>query len=322
VADPLAHGGSPSISVVMVTYQCASVLRESLGAIVESATAIGAGLDLIIVDNASTDGSVDVAVGVVPAARVIRNRENVGFGRACNQAFAVAVGEYWLLANPDARLEPTALARLVAFARAHPGAGAVAPSLVGAGLERAESAGMIPGLRSALGHFLFLNRLLPDDRGGPWRGVQIRRRASVGPRPVDWASAGLLLVQPAAVRAIGGFDPRYFLYGEDVDLGRRLTLAGWRTWLLPDASVHHAIGGSQGGVSTLWVVGLHDEFGARATRAALVAFDLIVALGLGIRAVVAVTPIARGSRGPHARRMWAAARRALGLAVRTAMGRP
>ncbi len=162
----------------------------------------------MLVDNKPGDGTADAALEVAPEARVIRNDENVGFGRACNQGFAIATADWWLLLNPDATLDERALAHLVAFAEAHPGAGAVAPIITGAGLDRAESAGMQPGLRSAIGHFWLLNRLLPGDRGGPWRGLQLHRRLDLGPRKVEWASGGALLLRPAAVRAVGGSTPR------------------------------------------------------------------------------------------------------------------
>ena len=268
------------IDLVVVLYRSST----TIGDCIQSAQTAGvnAGLDLrvILVDNRPGDGSREAALEVVPDARVISNAENVGFGRACNQGFEVATGDWWLLLNPDATLAPDALAELVGFAAAHGRVGAVAPMLTGAGLDRAESAGMLPGIRSALGHFLLLNRFLARRDTGPWRGLQLHRRPELGPRRVEWASAGALLLRPEAIRAVGGFDESYFLYAEDVDLGRRLGRAGWETWLLPGATAEHSVAASSGGISDRWFVALHDDYARHASRLSVALFDLIAAAGL------------------------------------------
>lgn len=301
----------PDVTVITVTYQSAGLIEPALRSATEAAEAAGLRLETIVVDNASSDGSADVVAARVPDARVIRNAENRGFGAANNQAFAAARGEAWLLLNPDARLARGALAALVAVLRARPAAGAVAPSIGGA-WPGAESAGMRPSIRSVLGHFLFVNRLLPADRGGPWRGFQLQRRPGLGPRLVEWASAACLLIRPSAIRAVGGFDESIFLYGEDVELCKRLVAAGWDIWLEPGALASHAIAGSQGGVSSRWVDALHDLYARGAGRARLAFFDLVVGVGLGLRAAAARGP----SRAIHRRRMAAGAARALTLAFR------
>ena len=186
--------------------------RESIGDCVRSAqiAALQADLDLevILVDNQPGDGTADAALGVAPNATVIPNDENVGFGRACNQGFAVASGDWWLLLNPDATLDPRALQRMVQFGVAHDRAGAIAATLTTPGRNRATDGGMQPGIRSAMGHFWLLNRLLPGDRGGPLRGLLLHRRDRLGPRRAEWASGGALLLRPEAVRAVDGFDLR------------------------------------------------------------------------------------------------------------------
>ncbi|MDQ3871546.1 MAG: glycosyltransferase, partial [Chloroflexota bacterium] len=273
-------------------------------------------LELIVVDNASSDGSANLVADLHPAARVVRNPVNEGFGAANNRAFELASGSVWLLLNPDAVLEADALGHLLSFLASHPRAGAAAPAIASPGHGAAESCGMAPGLRSAIGHFLFVNRLLPDDRGGAWRGFQLHRRKDLRPRRVDWASAAALALRPAAVRAVGGFDPSFFLYGEDVDLGERLGRAGWDVWLVPSARAHHLIAASQGGISTRWLDGIHAVYARRANRAGTVAFALVIALGLSLRAAMASLPRAGASR-LHADRMRAASFRALRLARRS-----
>jgi N-acetylglucosaminyl-diphospho-decaprenol L-rhamnosyltransferase len=302
------------VSLITVTYRSRDHIVDAATSVRRAAVRAGHPLEVVVVDNASDDASADLVASDLSEAILVRNDENVGFGRACNQGFERANGELWLLMNPDARMDEGALSALVRFAVQHPDAGAVAPMMRGGGSDRAESAGMQPGIRSAIGHFLMVNRLLPGDRGGDWRGFQLHRRPSLGPRRVQWASAGALLLRPAAVRAVGGFDPTFFLYAEDVDLGRRLGDAGWQTWLVPDAHVEHAIGASSGGVTDRWFVALHDYYARHASRPAIASFDLICGLGLALRATAASIR-ARSRRQIHSRRMWLAAATALRLVV-------
>lgn len=301
------------VSLITVLYGGADLIADSLRSAQMSAAEAGLELETILVDNRPGDGTADAALAAAPAATVISNAENVGFGWACNQGFEVATGQWWLLLNPDAKIERRSLLHLVAFAASHPQAGAVAPILTGAGLDRAESAGMQPGLRSAMGHFLLVNRLLWGDAGGAWRGIQVQRRVHLGPRQVEWASGGALLLRPDAIRQVGGFDPSFFLYAEDVDLGRRLAEHGWESWLVPEAVAEHRIAASVGGVTDRWYVALHDYYARAAGRIPVVLFDLIAAIGLTLRALRA------GHDRQHRRRMTVAARAAFGLAGRTAI---
>jgi N-acetylglucosaminyl-diphospho-decaprenol L-rhamnosyltransferase len=302
------------VSVITVTYRSVAFVEAALRSARAAAEAAGLTLELIVVDNASDDGSAALVAERFPSATLIRNPTNVGFGTANNQAFALASGEAWLLLNPDAQLAPAALGLLVDALRTRPAAGAVAPS-IGGPRGGAESAGMRPSIRSMLGHFLFLNRLLPGDLGGSWRGFQLRRRTGLRPRRVEWASAACLLLRPAAVRPLGGFDETIFLYAEDIELCERLVDAGWQIWLEPAATATHEIAGSQATVSTRWVDGLHTHEARHAGRFALLAFDLTIALGLLIRGL-ATPPRTESERARQ--RMLAGARRAFALAFRRA----
>jgi N-acetylglucosaminyl-diphospho-decaprenol L-rhamnosyltransferase len=307
----LADARGADITVISVTYNGATDIVDALRSAEVAAERAGLSVELIVVDNASTDASVATVREAFGAATVVENSENVGFGRANNQAFDLASGRRWLLLNPDARLHPDALTVLVA-AMDQLGAAAVAPSI---GRSGAESAGMAPSLRSIIGHFLFVNRFLSGDRGGAWRGVQLRRSAAAAPRPVDWASAAALLLDPAAVRAVHGFDERYFLYGEDVDLGIRLARAGHHVWLVPEATAEHAIAGSQGGVSSQWVAALHRLCRTDGDGVRLLAIGMAMALGLTVRAVAAHARRRSPDGRLHAARMRAAARRAWSLTL-------
>lgn len=271
-----------------------------------------------MIDNASTDGTADLVRDACPWVHLVRNPANEGFGRANNRAFQIASGRVLLLLNPDATLDREAVGRLYAFLREHRDAAAVAPSLRGPG--RSESTGMQPGIRSLAGHFLLLNRLLPRDRGGAWRGLLLRRRNGERPRPVDWVSGAAMALNADAVRDVGGFDPQIFMYAEDVDLCDRLRAAGYSVWLLPNATGHHLIAGSQGRRSTLWVDALHGYYRARAGRSRLALFDLIMVGGLVLRGIPSLRTGSAEQR-LHRDNMRAGARRAFRLLYGSVAGK-
>ena len=310
--------GEPDVSVVIVTYNSGEQVGSAIESARAAAQAAGMTAEIIVVDNASADGTADIIATRYPDVLLIRNDRNTGFGAANNVAFPRARGAAWLLLNPDARLEPATLGTLAEALRSDPRLALVAPSVRGGGWGSAESAGEAPGLRSLAGHFLFLNRLLPGTRGGPWRGFQHRMRPRRGLVPVGWASAAVVLARPAAIREVDGFDASIFMYGEDLDLGRRLAAAGWALALEPAATAVHAIGGSQKPTSTRWIDGVAEELERRGrSRPAIAGSLLIIGLGLGIRWIAAT--VARGE-APHRQRMRAGAFHATTEAVRRLAG--
>jgi GT2 family glycosyltransferase len=309
---------SPALTIICVTYQSRKHVVEALRSAVRSAQAAQASVELIVVDNASADGSADVVEAAFPEAQLLRNDVNRGFGAANNQAFAIARGRGWLLLNPDARLDDGTVGALQAAMGVDPRLAAVGPSISGAGVGGAESAGMLPGIRSLASHFLFLNRLLPADHGGAWRGWMVRPSPGPSTRSVEWVSGAVVLLRPEAVRQVNGFDEAFFLYGEDTDLCARLLDAGWQVGLAPKAHAQHAIGGSQAAGSTRWVDGIERYLARhRRSRVSRSVSLLCMAIGLAIRGL----PFAvRDERGSADRlRMRRAARRALVLALATAI---
>jgi N-acetylglucosaminyl-diphospho-decaprenol L-rhamnosyltransferase len=303
-----------NVTAIVVTWQSRGDIEGVLASIDAAFAAQGIAGSILVVDNASTDDTVAWLRANRPDVAVIEAPENEGFGRANNRAFEVAVGDVWLLVNPDARLGSDTIIGLIDGLRHEPRIGAVAARLSAPG--EAESAGMLPSARSGAGHFLFLNRLLPGGRGGPWRGVQLRRQPPGRLVAVEWASAAVLALRPAAVRAIGGFDPTIFLYGEDVDFGARLGFAGWGIRLATDAVASHAIGGSSDPRSTRWLDGFDDAMvRAGRSRPSRMGFFATAAIGLLIRAAIARF-VARGPGRRRSDRFLPGARRAAILAGR------
>lgn len=302
------------VTAIIVTWRSRDDIEGVLDSLATAFAAPGIAGSVLVVDNASSDDTVPWLQANRPEIRLIASATNEGFGNACNRAFEVAGGTVWLLVNPDARLRADTVTRLVDALRREPGAAAVAPTLAGPG--RAESAGMLPSIRSGVGHFLGLNRILPGHRGGGWRGVQLRRQRPDRLVAVEWASAAVLALRPPAVRSVGGFDPTMFLYGEDVELCARLGSAGWSIWLATDAVASHAIGASSDLQSTRWLDGLDDAM-VRLGRSRLsrAGFFTTASVGLLLRSVVHVIA-ARGRPEPWTERLIPGARRAARLAVR------
>ena len=208
-----------SVSVVIVNWNAG----ESLAACVASVVA-AAPNEIVVVDNASTDGSLAAVRTRHPALRVVENGANVGFAAAATQGAGVVRGDVLVFLNPDARLLPGALAALVQGLVATPGAGIAGGGLVD---ERG---------RWEPGHARFdpVAHLVFDTTLGR---LAARRRRS--PVVVDWVYGTFMAVRAELFRQLGGFDARYFVYGEDMDLCHRAARLGARTIHVPAARAVH-----------------------------------------------------------------------------------
>lgn len=220
------------IPVVTVTFSPGRHLEEFL----DSAERQSYPVEVTMVDNGSRDGSVEQAARA-GRARLVRSGGNLGYGRAMNLGVWRTEGEFVLLANPDVVLGSECVAELLACAARHPRAGAVGPRILDPTGKTYPSARAVPTLAVGIGHAL-LGRIAPGNRwtrayreGG---AGDMRHETAVG-----WLSGSVLLVRRAAFEEIGGFDERYFMYMEDVDLGDRLARAGWQNIFCPRAQVVH-----------------------------------------------------------------------------------
>jgi GT2 family glycosyltransferase len=220
---------SPQVSVVVVAYQSGALLGECLGGLHRQT--IGE-LEIILVDNASSDGAAQAAAREAPGLVFIANDENLGFAAAVNQGARRARGRWLALLNPDAFADADWLEALLAAADAHPDIRCFASRQL-----MAEDPGRLDGLgdvMSAAG-FAF--------RGGYGRPDPGR----TSPALVFSACGGAMMIDRSLFLEMGGFDERLFCYCEDVDLGYRLQLRGRPTLLVPDAVVRHVGSASSGG---------------------------------------------------------------------------
>ena len=224
----------PAVSIVMVTYGGWQWVSQALRAVVENTPTC---FEMIVVDNASPDGTGERVSEAVQGATVIRNRSNVGFGAGCNQGALAAAGRYVLFLNSDAFVEPGWLEPLVGVLDSDPRVAAVAPCLLDPDGGLQEAGGLVGG----------------DGFAGQYgMGDDPHHLAYRFPRLVDFASAAALLVRRSEFLAVGGFDPAYVQgYFEDVDLCLRLAQRGLATRYEPAARVTHLRGASTGGEGAL-----------------------------------------------------------------------
>jgi GT2 family glycosyltransferase/glycosyltransferase involved in cell wall biosynthesis len=229
------------VSVVVVSHNTRELLARTLEALADQR---GVDAELIVVDNASSDGSVKMVRNRFPDATVLALDENVGFARANNLAFQHCRGEFVLLLNSDCFLDLGALAALVAAARRLPSAAAVGPRLSNPDGTLQRSAWPFPRASRLLLESLALHR--PLARLGLME--DLRLWAHDEERPVDFLIGACLLLRREALTEVDGFDEDFWLYGEEADLCRRLARRGWQVVLAPAARAVH-VGGASSGVS-------------------------------------------------------------------------
>jgi N-acetylglucosaminyl-diphospho-decaprenol L-rhamnosyltransferase len=220
----------PEIAVAVVSWNTRDLLHDCLRSLADEPLA-----EVWVVDNASTDGSVEMVRSQFPGVQVVALDENVGFGRAVNLVAQRTALPFIAPANADVALRPGALAALLDAAQRHPRAGILAPRLELPSGETQHSVYRFPTLPFTLAFNLglanrFGDRLCLEGHWDPERE-----------RDVDWAIGAFLVVRRAAWDAVGGFDAGQWMYAEDLDLGWRVARAGYTTHYVPSARVlHHA----------------------------------------------------------------------------------
>ena len=197
---------------------------------------------IVVVDNGSTDDSLERLTEVNPDVRVVRTGRNLGYGGGVNYGAQRAAGDLLLVCNPDLVMQPGSLGAMVDRLVKDPSLGLVGPALVTPAGDLQPSGRAFPALRRSSLHAV-LGVLVPQNAHS--RRYREVSRSRVGTGIVDWVTGACFLVRREAFDAVGGFDDRYFMYVEEVDLCWRLARAGWRTGYEPSARVLHL-----GGVST------------------------------------------------------------------------
>lgn len=232
------------VRVVVPSWNTREHLAECLEALRRS---VGASLEVVVVDDASDDGSADMVAQRFPEVRLVRLSEQAGFSAACNAGLAQLDEPYVLLLNSDALVEPSTIAALVQVLESSPRHAAAAPLLLDPDGKPQRACMAFPKLGTALWFGTPLERWAPDSR--ELRRYFERDLDDSVERDVEQPPAACLLLRRAALEEVvegsdGPLDQRMRLYFSDVDLSLRLARAGWRTRLVPSARAVHYVGAS------------------------------------------------------------------------------
>lgn len=229
------------LSVIIVNWNVRDLARKCLLSIKREMLLPVDAYEILMVDNASGDGSVEMFRAEFPEINLIESPVNLGFGAGCNKAYRVAKGEFVLLLNPDSEVIDHALDGMLGIMRSRAGAGIVAPRLVNEDLSfQPASGGAFPTLRNVAWNYLFLKNILPRSLAPP---ALFLEGDPQGLLSIDWVSgASMLLRREAIGEQI--FDESFFMFGEDMDVCDRVRRNGWEVLYASQHSIIHHQGAS------------------------------------------------------------------------------
>ncbi|MBE9640459.1 glycosyltransferase family 2 protein [Salipiger mangrovisoli] len=234
-----AAGRAPELTVIIVSYNTRALTLKALETLY--ATTRLTRFHTVVLDNASSDGSAEAIAEAYPQVELIASRENLGFARANNLVAEAARSDWLLLLNPDTECHENAVDALMAFSKAHPEAGITGGRTVFPdGSLNIASCWMritpwsafckAAGLSSLFSHSMVFN---PEAMGG-WQRDSVRE--------VDIVVGCFMMVRRSLWQELGGFDLKYFMYGEEADLCLRARALGYRPMITPDAQIMHLVG--------------------------------------------------------------------------------
>jgi N-acetylglucosaminyl-diphospho-decaprenol L-rhamnosyltransferase len=232
---------SDGLTVVTVTYSPGPHLDRFLATL---SLATERPVTVIMADNGSTDGAPEEATERYSNARLLRMEGNLGYGTAVNRAVAEITpeSEFVIVANPDVQWGPRSIDLLLEAAERWPKAGSLGPLIRDPDGSVYPSARHLPSLIRGGMHAV----VGPFWKSNPWTAEYRQERTEPSERPVGWLSGSCLLLRRSAFDEVSGFDERYFMYMEDVDLGDRLGKAGWQNIYVPSAEILHDKGHATG----------------------------------------------------------------------------
>lgn len=224
------------LSVVIVNYNVRHFLWQCLDAVKRASA--GLDVDVFVVDNASTDGSIEYVSAAFPNVHYISNTENVGFARANNQAIRQATGDLLLLLNPDTIVAEETLAECICFMENHPRAGALGIHMINRdGSYARESRRGLPTPATAFYKVIGLCSLFPTHpRYGRYYMGHLSKEES---GQIEIISGAFMMLRQQALDEVGLLDEGYFMYGEDIDLSYRISSHGWECWYTPSLMLHY-----------------------------------------------------------------------------------
>ena len=281
-----------SVGAVVVSYNSAAYLPDCVRSLRSEGLT-----DVVVVDNASSDGSVDAVRAADAGVRVVQTGANLGFGAAANRGVADCSGDYVLVLNPDTVVEPGTVKALSEALDRDPGLAVVGPRMENPDGTVYPSVRRFPDLPVAFGH-AFLGLVWPaNPYTRNYRMLDWNHDRPVS--DVDWVGGACFLVRRTAFDVVAGFDEAYFMYVEDVDLCWRLGRAGWRIGYEPAGRVVHVLGGSSRQAPYRMIAEHHRSllrFVSKTSEGPRRGLVPLVAAGLAVRTVAAWAHHALGGR--------------------------
>ena len=239
------------LSVIIVNWNVKELLRNCLHSLLEAGS--GLALEIIVVDSASTDGSVQMVRQEFPQVKLSASSDNLGYSRGNNTGCRIAQGRYFLLLNPDTVVQPDALQRLVGYMESHPAVGALGPQLLWPDGSVQSSRRRLPTLGTLFWESTLLGQWFPHNRHIQY--YHILDHSDQETQTVEWVVGAALFIRRETWEQVGPLDEAFFMYFEETDWLRRCAEAGWQIVYLPEARIIHYEGKSS-----------EQGLGARAVR--------------------------------------------------------
>lgn len=289
------------VDIIIVNWNTKDLLEQCLDTLIRNSPG-NIPLNIIVVDNASQDGSVEMVRERFQSVTIIENAENVGFARANNLAISKTSSPYVFLLNSDTIVQEDILTPLVRYLESHPRTAMVGCRLqFPDGSRQVGDAGYRPGPRTAFNFAFFLSRIAPS----AFEGLFLNGGPGDRPISVDWVSGAAVMVRREAIDQVGALKEDFFMYAEDVEWGVRMREHGWEVHYLPTVRVTHLQGGSERSSrspSTRWLENLYAFTRQRSSRAGYAGFALSMSAGLLIRMVAYSILAALPGAGPRLRK--------------------
>ncbi|MBL7963259.1 MAG: glycosyltransferase [Flavobacteriales bacterium] len=229
------------LSVIIVNYNVRAYLEQCLRTVFAAMEGVDG--EVYVVDNLSSDGSVEMVRAKFPQVKLIANTVNVGFSRANNQAIRDSTADYVVLLNPDTVVGEDVFRKVIAFLDAHPKAGGLGVKMIdGTGRFLPESKRGLPTPAVAFYKIIGLTRLLPRSR--VFGRYHLGHLPEDTTAPIEILSGACMFLRKKTLDEVGLLDESFFMYGEDIDLSYRITLGGYENWYFPEARIIHYKGES------------------------------------------------------------------------------
>ena len=273
------------VSVIIINLNTRQLLEGCLRSVVADGDQT---LEIIVIDNGSTDGSAEMVQSKFPRVRLVKNEHNQRFAKPNNEGMKMATGKYLFLLNSDTIVNRGAIHSLTSFLDAHPDAAACGPMLLYPDGRLQKSVKGFPTLWTHLCDMFFLDKLFPDTRligRGDQAYFDYERT-----QEVDHVMAAAFLVRRQVFSTIGGFDERFSIYYNDMDWCYRIKMNGWKIYYVHDATVIHYLGQTMGSLNRDFSY-FEEQFNntmffyqKHYGRGSVVVFKLLLSVGFTLRA--------------------------------------